>query len=77
MLKIKKVDAHFWSTLMDVKNMFLERGRFSVQDGSQTRFWEDLWLGDEPLMTLIERRMLQGIIYYVLSRLIFILGEWW
>jgi hypothetical protein len=36
---------------MDVKNMFLERGRFSVQDGAKTRFWEDLWLGDEPLMT--------------------------
>jgi hypothetical protein len=62
---------------MDVKNIFLGEGRFSVQDGSQTRFWEDLWLGDEPLMTLLERRMLQGIIYYVPSRLIFILGERW
>jgi hypothetical protein len=31
--------------------MFLERGRFSVQDGAETRFWQDLWLGDEPLMT--------------------------
>jgi hypothetical protein len=31
--------------------MFLERGHFSVQDCTQTRFWEDLWLGDEPLMT--------------------------
>jgi hypothetical protein len=24
-------------------------GLFQVQDGSQTRFWEDLWLGKEPL----------------------------
>jgi hypothetical protein len=30
--------------------LFLERGRFSVDDGSQTRFWEDLWIGNEPLM---------------------------
>jgi hypothetical protein len=28
----------------------LARGRFQVQDGSQTRFWEDLWLGKEHLM---------------------------
>jgi hypothetical protein len=34
---------------MEVKNLVLERGRFQVQDGSQTRFWEDLWLGKEPL----------------------------
>jgi hypothetical protein len=47
----KRGDSHFWSGLMDVKNMFLERGHFSVQDGAQTRFWEDLWLGDEPFMT--------------------------
>jgi hypothetical protein len=34
---------------MEVKSLFLERGRFVVQDGTQTRFWEDLWLGKEPL----------------------------
>jgi hypothetical protein len=22
-----------------------------VQDGAQTRFWEDFWIGYEPLMT--------------------------
>jgi hypothetical protein len=49
-VKKKKGTRTFWSELMDVNNMFLERGRFSVQDGTQTRFWEDLWLGDEPLM---------------------------
>jgi hypothetical protein len=46
----KKGDSHFWSGLMEVKNLILERGRFMVSDGSQTRFWEDLWIGKEPLM---------------------------
>jgi hypothetical protein len=35
---------------MEIKKFVLARGRFQVQDGSQTRFWEDLWLGKEPLM---------------------------
>jgi hypothetical protein len=34
----KKGDSHFWSRLMEVKKLVLERGRFQVQDGSQTRF---------------------------------------
>jgi hypothetical protein len=37
---------------MDVKDLVLQRGRFRVQDGSQTRFWEDLWLGKDPLMVI-------------------------
>jgi hypothetical protein len=36
---------------MEVKNWFLERCHFMVQDGAQTRFWEDFWIGYEPLMT--------------------------
>jgi hypothetical protein len=35
---------------MEVKDLVLQRGRFRVQDGSQARFWEDLWLGKDPLM---------------------------
>jgi hypothetical protein len=35
---------------MEVKSLVLERGRFKVQDGTQTRFWEDLWIGREHLM---------------------------
>jgi hypothetical protein len=46
----RKGDSHFWSGLMEVKKLLLERGRFKVQDGTQTRFWEDLWVGQEPLM---------------------------
>jgi hypothetical protein len=45
----RKGDLHFWSGLMEVKSLVLERGRFQLHDGSQTRFWEDLWLGREPL----------------------------
>jgi hypothetical protein len=37
---------------MEVKDLVLQRGRFRVQDGSQTRFWEDLWLGKDPLMVI-------------------------
>jgi hypothetical protein len=46
----KNGDSHFWSGLMEVKDLVLQRGRFRVQDGTQTRFWEDLWLGKDPLM---------------------------
>jgi hypothetical protein len=46
----KKGDSHFWAGLMEVKDLVLQRGRFRVQDGSHTRFWEDLWLGKDPLM---------------------------
>jgi hypothetical protein len=35
---------------MEVKDLVLQRGRFRVHDGSQTRFWEDLWLEKYPLM---------------------------
>jgi hypothetical protein len=44
----RKGESHFWAGLMEVKNLVLERGRFQVLDGSQTRFREDLWLGREP-----------------------------
>ena len=46
----KKGHSHFWSGLMEVKDLFLRMGRFKIRDGTQTRFWEDLWLGDELLM---------------------------
>jgi hypothetical protein len=45
----RKGDSDFWSGLMEVKKLVLDRGRFQVQDDTQTRFWEDLWLGKEPL----------------------------
>ena len=45
----KPGDSQFWSGLMEVKDLFLSRGRFNVQSGTQTRFWEDLWIGDKTL----------------------------
>ena len=31
------------------KNRFFKRGSFVVDNGLQTRFWEDTWLGNKPL----------------------------
>jgi hypothetical protein len=38
-------DSHFWSGLMMIKDLFMSKGTFQAKDGSQTRFWEDNWLG--------------------------------
>ena len=42
-------DSQFWSGLMEIKDQFFERGKFVVQNGLQTRFWEDWWIGNKPL----------------------------
>ena len=34
---------------MKVKNDFLKFGSFIIKDGSQIRFWEDVWLGNTTL----------------------------
>jgi len=34
---------------MNVKDTFFRYGYFNVEDGSQTRFWVDTWLGNKPL----------------------------
>ena len=34
---------------MKVKNDFLKFGSFTIKDGSQIRFWEDVWLGNRSL----------------------------
>ena len=34
---------------MKVKDEFFDRGSFHIGNGEKTRFWEDTWLGDEPL----------------------------
>ena len=34
---------------MKVKNDFLKLGSFIIKDGSQIRFWEDVWLGNRSL----------------------------
>ena len=35
---------------MEVKEHFFPRGKFVVQNGTLIRFWEDWWIGREPLM---------------------------
>ena len=45
----KPGDSYFWTSLMGVKDKFLSLGRFSLKDGSQIRFWEDIWLGNRTL----------------------------
>jgi len=45
----KPTDSHFSKGLMNVKTEFMRYGRFNLMDGTQTRFWEDTWLGNQPL----------------------------
>ena len=45
----KSGDSHFWASLMKVKNDFLKFGSFIIKDGSQIRFWKDVWLGNGSL----------------------------
>ena len=45
----KAGDSHFWSSLMAVKDQFLNLGRFKLVSGNQIRFWEDNWLGNWKL----------------------------
>jgi hypothetical protein len=47
----KQGDSHFWAGLMKVKDTFLNLGSFILKNGTQIRFWEDRWLGSQPLMT--------------------------
>ncbi len=42
-------DSHFWASLMAAKEPFQTLGHFIVNNGKQVRFWEDRWLGNQPL----------------------------
>ena len=42
---------HFWAIRMKVKNKFIKLGYFIVGGGSQVRFWEDNWLGQQSFKT--------------------------
>jgi hypothetical protein len=42
-------DSPFWKGLMNVKEEIFSRGSFVVGNGRNTRFWEDIWLGDKSL----------------------------
>jgi hypothetical protein len=42
-------DSQFWTGLMEIKDEVLARGRFRVNNGTQARFWEDVWVGGQAL----------------------------
>ena len=42
----KPFDSPFWKGLMRTKEDFFGRGSFKIGNGMNTRFWEDIWLGD-------------------------------
>jgi hypothetical protein len=48
-VQIKPRDSHFWKGFLKVREDILRCGTFKIKDGSQTRFWEDTWLGSKPL----------------------------
>jgi hypothetical protein len=35
---------------MEVKDLLIQHGRCKVNNGQQTRFWEDVWIDKQPLM---------------------------
>ena len=45
----KPGDSHFWAGLMATKKFFFPHGSFAIKNGSETRFWEDQWLGQTTL----------------------------
>jgi hypothetical protein len=45
----KPGDSQFWSGLMKVKHKVLALIRFRVKNGTNTRFWEDRWVGNFKL----------------------------
>jgi hypothetical protein len=61
-IKIKLGELHFWKGLLRSKEDFLGCGTFKIKDGSQTRFWEDIWVGSESLKEQFPN--LYNIVYY-------------
>ena len=45
----KPGDSHFWAGLMATKKHFFRFGVFNIKDGTEIRFWEDIWLGNTTL----------------------------
>jgi len=45
----KPNDSHFWRGLMHIKEEVLTKGSFDIKDGTETRLWDDTWVGDKPL----------------------------
>jgi hypothetical protein len=65
-VQTKDSDSPFWKGLMKMKYDFFSRGQFQVGNGLETRFWEDSWLGNEPLS--IQYPSLYNIVQKKMSR---------
>jgi hypothetical protein len=50
-VQARPTDSPFWKGINRGKDEFFKHGSFIVGDGQTTRFWEDAWLGKEPLAT--------------------------
>ena len=48
-VKPKPSDSPFWKGILKVQIDFFSNGTFKIGNGQGTRFWEDTWLGDNPL----------------------------
>jgi hypothetical protein len=46
-------DSPIWYDLLKVKGIYLEGRIVKIENGKKTRFWEDSWLFDKPLCSLI------------------------
>jgi hypothetical protein len=43
-------DSQFWFGLIEVKDYFLGGAKFEFKNVEHVRFWENRWIGQEPLM---------------------------
>jgi hypothetical protein len=56
---MKPTDSPFWKGLMKVKEEFFNMGSFMVGNSEDTRFWEDVWLGN---LSLAEQYLISTIL---------------
>ena len=45
----RATDSNFWKSLMNIKDQMMQLGRFKVNNGAHTCFWEDIWIGNSSL----------------------------
>jgi hypothetical protein len=48
-IKRKLGDSQFWTSLMNVKDLFLGFNTFQLKSGTNIRFWEDIWIENRSL----------------------------
>lgn len=45
--------SYTWKSIQKGKELLKKGTRWAIGDGKQTKFWTDLWVGDEPLIRLV------------------------